>query len=311
MAMTGDEAKQLQAVFQELGFMNNIKPEVFKELSQRFNKITFERGDSVLKQGRSGGAFFILARGTISIWADKGSDKIQVASIKPTTYFGEIALLEGSERIATLIAEDNVEVFSLGKKDFFEILFSIPQIKNKIEKTAGSRKKETDSKLVPGEEVTFPDRKKAEEIVEEPPFEGDMTLTIPVTSLYREDAIEEAPVKFRAPRTAQDVPVPPLSPKEEKSSPPPLQPSFLEHEKSEPAVPEKKETRIANAAEVVWGLHDEAGLMSEETTEILKFIISNDTEEHAPVPEEDKPVETPPKAQGQRKVIPFPKQKKS
>ncbi len=149
MAMMGQDEKLLQSALQELGFMQFIPPRIFEELKLKFNKVTFESDDSVLKQGRSGGAFFVLATGTVSVWADKGAgEKVKVASINATTYFGEIALLEGSERIATLIADDYVEVLVLGKKDFFDLLYSIPAIKQKIEQKAEVRKKETDSKVL-------------------------------------------------------------------------------------------------------------------------------------------------------------------
>jgi hypothetical protein len=310
MAMTGDEAKQLQAVLEELGFMGHIKPEIFRELTQRFNKVTFERGDSVLKQGRSGGAFFILARGTISIWADKGSERIRVASIKPTTYFGEIALLEGSERTATLVAEDNVEVLSLGKKDFFEILFAIPQIKNKIVKTAGSRKKDTDAKLIPGEDDPLYEDDREEALQAPPPAREEPApsgeAAIPVISLYRDDASDEATLYPAVEdRTKEATPAPSLRRKEIDASFPPEVPEDEDEEIEEPV---EKDTRTSTAAEVVWGLHDGAGLMSQDTTEILKFIISNDGADQPA--QEENPAEEPPKPQASRKIIPFPRQKK-
>lgn len=154
MALTKTEQEELESTLEILGFREFISPAVYNQLMERFSKIGFEKGDSVLLQGRSGGAFFILLYGVISVWAEKdGGEKVQIADIRPVTYFGEIALLERSERIATLIAEDHVEVFVLGKKDFFELFYSIPQIRDKIERQALERKRETGLKVHTPEEL--------------------------------------------------------------------------------------------------------------------------------------------------------------
>lgn len=160
MALSKVEQEEIEAALEIIGFREFITPSQFQLLSDRFSKISFEKGDSVLLQGRSGGAFFILLIGTVTVWGTKGgTEKVQLANIRPVTYFGEIALLERSERIATIIAEDHVEVFVLGKKDFFELFYSIPQIKNKIDRQALERKQDTDSKMhIPLEPVAVEPR---------------------------------------------------------------------------------------------------------------------------------------------------------
>jgi len=153
MALNAAEIEELQTLFEFIGFMDCVPYGTFEELSLKFNKVTFEAGDAVVKQGRSGGAFFILARGIVAVWVEKKGEKVKVGQIAPITYFGEIALLESSERIATLVAEDQVEVFMLGKKDFFEYLYSNEKIRNMVDDMAALRKKDTGSKTSTEEEV--------------------------------------------------------------------------------------------------------------------------------------------------------------
>jgi|GEM_PF-1931463 len=176
MSLDAAEIDELQTLFEFIGFMDCVPYGTFEELSLKFNKVTFEKGDAVVKQGRSGGAFFILARGIVAVWVEKDGEKMKVTEIAPITYFGEIALLESSERIATLVAEDHVEVFMLGKKDFFEYLYSNEKIRNMVDDKAALRKKDTGSKTsteeeVPPEEEELPE----EEALSEEEAEAEST----------------------------------------------------------------------------------------------------------------------------------------
>ncbi len=173
MSLNTAEIEELQTLFEFIGFMDCIPFGTFEELTLKFNKVTFEAGDAVVKQGRSGGAFFILARGVVAIWVEKDGEKVKVGEIAPITFFGEIALLESSERIATLVAEDHVEVFMLGKKDFFEYLYSNEKIRNMVNNVAERRKKDTDSKTSTEEEgVDMPDQEEIPSDEDESEEEG-------------------------------------------------------------------------------------------------------------------------------------------
>jgi len=286
MAMMGHDEKLLQSALQELGFMQFIPPKVFEELKLKFNKVTFESGDSVLKQGRSGGAFFILATGTILVWADKGAgEKVKVASINATTYFGEIALLEGSERIATLIADDYVEVLVLGKKDFFDLLYSIAAIKQKIEQKAEVRKKETDNKVLFSHDVEskpLTPLKKPALPVKGSDVKKAQDSELDISTLYKQDEAtaerkgsppvsREGPVTIEIDETTFEAPA--ASDISDNIYELPLSHAPLslaqEEAPAEPADPAAAKKNI----EIRWGIGDESSeLMSPDTADILKKI---------------------------------------
>ncbi len=152
----------------------------------------------------------------MSIWAEKDEgEKVRVTQIDPVTYFGEIALLERAERIATLIAEEHVEVFTLRKKDFFELLYSNPQIKLKIELKARERKKDTGSKTHTGDQPEFvPEVRKIERLEIEKRVEKvspvpvkkriqDTSRSIELTDLFKKEVTEEASTVNEAEEAAE------------------------------------------------------------------------------------------------------------
>lgn len=140
--MTEEHKARLRAVFENLGLIKHIPENIFDEISSKFSRVTFEKGDAILRQGRSGGAFFLLIKGKVSVWIENEGENRQISAMEPFTFFGEIALVEGSLRTATLIAEEFVEVYSLGKKDFMEYLYSIEEIRNQVITVAQSRKRQ-------------------------------------------------------------------------------------------------------------------------------------------------------------------------
>jgi len=71
-------------------------------------------GDVVLEQGSGGAGFFVVDEGE----ADVTVDGNHVAKIGPGDYFGEIALLTGSDRTATVTAVTDMRCYGMTSWDF-------------------------------------------------------------------------------------------------------------------------------------------------------------------------------------------------
>ncbi len=71
-------------------------------------------GDIVLEQGAGGAGFFVVAEGE----ADVTVDGNPVGTIGPGDYFGEIALLTGSDRTATVTARTDMLCHGMTPWDF-------------------------------------------------------------------------------------------------------------------------------------------------------------------------------------------------
>lgn len=71
-------------------------------------------GDIVLEQGAGGAGFFVVDDGQ----ADVTVDGDYVRTIGPGDYFGEIALLTGSDRTATVTAVTDMRCYGMTSWDF-------------------------------------------------------------------------------------------------------------------------------------------------------------------------------------------------
>lgn len=71
-------------------------------------------GDTVLEQGSGGAGFFVVDEGEADVTVDGNS----VGAIGPGDYFGEIALLTGSDRTATVTARTDMLCYGMTSWDF-------------------------------------------------------------------------------------------------------------------------------------------------------------------------------------------------
>src|SRR5207253_7138479 len=77
-------------------------------------------GDVILEQGAAGAGFFIVDEGMADVTVDGNS----VGTVGPGDYFGEIALLTGSDRTATVTAQSDMVCYGLTAWDFKPLIES-------------------------------------------------------------------------------------------------------------------------------------------------------------------------------------------
>ena len=93
-------------------------------------------GIDLTTQGDEGTEFFVIVTGDASAAVD-GSE---VGTIGPGGFFGEMALIDGGERVATVTATSPMQLLVLDRHDFNEMLeLAMPQIAPKLLAVVGAR----------------------------------------------------------------------------------------------------------------------------------------------------------------------------
>ena len=95
-----------------------------REVASLATRLDLTAGSELTHQGEMGGEFIVVLDGTVDVVIDGEV----VATCGPRDYFGEIALLEGRERTATVVAKTRVAVNVIGRREFLTLLSEFPQI---------------------------------------------------------------------------------------------------------------------------------------------------------------------------------------
>jgi CRP-like cAMP-binding protein len=99
-------------------------------LAARLETVHVEAGGTIVRQGAPADKFFIIVDGEVDVLREEspGQAAKKVASLKPGQFFGEMALLTGEKRAATVVAATDVDLFTLDKTGFHDVMVGNPAI---------------------------------------------------------------------------------------------------------------------------------------------------------------------------------------
>jgi CRP-like cAMP-binding protein len=119
------------------GLSDNEKSEVAEHLQYA----PFARGDVITKQGNTAHWLYIMAFGDAEVLYEPPSGPPQVlALLRPGQFFGEMALMTGDARTATVVAKTDVECWRLDRGSFQQLLQTRPEIAGEVKRVIDARR---------------------------------------------------------------------------------------------------------------------------------------------------------------------------
>ena len=108
---------------------DNISPKQLEPLGEKMRPRRYHRGEVIFHQDDPGDRMHIIVQGRvrISLGSDDGREK-DVALLQPGECFGEMAILDGSNRSAKATAVEEIETLVLMREDFIEFIGEYPEV---------------------------------------------------------------------------------------------------------------------------------------------------------------------------------------
>jgi small-conductance mechanosensitive channel/CRP-like cAMP-binding protein len=103
----------------------------------------YANGESIVREGQPGDSMFLVEHGAVAITI--GADRREVAVTKAGGYFGEMSLLTGEPRSATVIARGDCTVIEIRADAFRSYVTTHPEIVDRLAEAAAARRRELES----------------------------------------------------------------------------------------------------------------------------------------------------------------------
>jgi CRP-like cAMP-binding protein len=110
-------------------------------VADRLQYAPFARGDIITKQDSIAHWLYIIAFGEAEVrYEQPGRPPRVIGSVRAGQFFGEMGLLTGESRNATVVARTDVECYRLDRASFQGLLLARPEIANEVSRVIASRK---------------------------------------------------------------------------------------------------------------------------------------------------------------------------
>jgi putative ABC transport system ATP-binding protein len=116
-----------------------LTPRTLTEVADQMIPERYPAGAVIIRQGDPGDKFYVLKSGTVDVIVEDHAGRRTVAALGSGSFFGEAALLKAEPRNATVMAKEDVEVYTLGKEQFQAVLQASSTFEEELRKALFER----------------------------------------------------------------------------------------------------------------------------------------------------------------------------
>jgi CRP/FNR family cyclic AMP-dependent transcriptional regulator len=134
-----DSLASAAALLGTTGLFHDLDGETLRGLAERSIRRHYRRGQLIVSQGDPGDSLFVIAAGLVKVTVSSpDGEEMVLITLGAGDTFGELALVDGGPRSASVEAIEATEVLVLARKAFFELIVERPGIIEGLLRSLGS-----------------------------------------------------------------------------------------------------------------------------------------------------------------------------
>jgi CRP-like cAMP-binding protein len=135
-----DPAERLLRAVRGTDLFAPLREDELRTVAGRLKPLHYSAGERIIEEGAAGDSFFLVDRGEVRVLRRMGGSPREIARLGEGECFGEMAMLTGQERTATVVAASDVDVFMIDKAGFQDILAGNPDVAVDISELLAQRR---------------------------------------------------------------------------------------------------------------------------------------------------------------------------
>ena len=134
-----EELARRQALLAEVDLFSHFSESELRALAEKLTVAPYVKGATVTRQGRVAHWLYLIVSGEADVWVEQNGKRTHIATLMPGSVVGEMGMMTGAPRRATVTARSDLECLRLGKSGFESVLRARPEIATEISRVITSR----------------------------------------------------------------------------------------------------------------------------------------------------------------------------
>ncbi len=128
-------------VLQKIPLFQSLSRKQLERIGRLADELDVPAGKRLATAGETGHELFVIVEGYASVRAGRG----RTARLGPGKFFGEMSLIDGGPRSASVEAATDMRLLVLGRREFWALLIAAPSLAHIIMETLSRRVRDAEA----------------------------------------------------------------------------------------------------------------------------------------------------------------------
>jgi CRP/FNR family transcriptional regulator, cyclic AMP receptor protein len=130
-------------MLQEIPIFSYLTKKQLEEVARHADEVEVEAGHVLAQEGARGGELFVIVSGTATV--TRRGEKL--ATLERGDFVGEMSLLDGKPRSASVVADEDMTVLIISAREFEPLLLAVPKLGVRLLMALAARLRAADEAL--------------------------------------------------------------------------------------------------------------------------------------------------------------------